>query len=92
MPQDPETKEWKRKGPEEFLVYPTSATCGRHWENSDDFRMNLEGDHSNMVKFSSTNDTNYQKVMLVLDDFVKDASRIVRRRFQSQESDLGEAQ
>ena len=81
--QDAVTGEWSRKGALELLVNPASATCGRSWETGDDYVMSLDGDHSDMVKFSEFDRNGYEKICNVLTDFVKVAPSTIKARKDS---------
>ena len=74
------TKKWSRKGPLKLLVYPTSAACGRSWETGDDYVMSLDGNHSDMVKFSEIDRNGYEKICNILKDFVEDAPSVIKAR------------
>ena len=67
----------------ELLVDPASATCGRSWETGDDYVMSLDGNHSDMVKFSEFDRNGYEKICKVLKDFVKVAPSIIKARKDS---------
>ena len=45
--------------------------------------MSLEGNHSDMVKFSEFDRNGYAKICNVLKDFVRDAPSIIRARLDS---------
>ena len=64
-----------------------SAFCGRHWEASGDFRVPLNKDHSNMVKFSEHEREEYDKVLGSLHSFVEVATITIRGRFMVQEGE-----
>ncbi|KAL8377948.1 hypothetical protein RB595_008573 [Gaeumannomyces hyphopodioides] len=55
------------KSGEERLLLPQTSTVGRHWENGNDYKMRIEGDHRTLVKFSRTDPSQYQRVKGVLD-------------------------
>ncbi|KAL8403776.1 hypothetical protein RB594_008870 [Gaeumannomyces avenae] len=55
------------KSGRERLLLPQTSTIGRHWENGNDYKMLIEGDHRTLVKFSRTDTSQYQRVKGVLD-------------------------
>ena len=78
--QDPETKEWSRKGSPALLVSPASASYGRGWETDGEHNISLDGDHSDMVKFSDGIHDDYAIVRGVLREFVAQAASAVKSR------------
>ena len=67
----------------ELLVNPASATLGRYWETGDNYVMSLDGNHSDMVKFSEFDRSGFEKICNVLKDFVKVAPSIIKARKDS---------
>lgn len=45
--------------------------------------ISLDGDHSNMIKFSDNDRDGYEKVCNVLQEFVRDAGPVIKNRIQS---------
>ncbi|KLU90038.1 hypothetical protein MAPG_09005 [Magnaporthiopsis poae ATCC 64411] len=76
-------------GKDEFLllVLPQS-TMGRPWENNDSYRMNIEGDHGEIVKFERDSGQ-FRKVAGVLRGILKDANVVVRTRLMHAVPSLG---
>lgn len=79
-----DSDKWARTGPKALLVDPDSASCGRSWETCSDYRIPLDSDHSNMVKFGENSANEYDKVRATLHDFVQDACDVVRRRLEAE--------
>lgn len=76
------TKKWSRTGPKRLLVNPASATFGRSWETSDDFKVSIDADHSDMVKFPRFDQDGYVKARDELRKFAEQAILIIEQRFQ----------
>ena len=81
--QDPETKQWTKTGTPALLVPPASASCGRPWETGAEYAISLNGNHSDMVKFSPTGLDDYVLVRDVLQTYIKDACSIIRSRLEN---------
>jgi hypothetical protein len=87
--QDPITKKWTRTGPLNILVNIMSATsCGRDWENTNDFKISLNSDHRDMIKFGSNDHEGYPKVKMTLEDLAEDANQILAARDNGKEARL----
>lgn len=56
-----------------------SATYGRPWEDNEDHKIHLAGDHSSMVKFNRQ-DEGYRKVRSKLEELTEHAVSIVQKR------------
>lgn len=80
--KDATTRQWSRKGPLTLLVSPASATYGRGWEIGDDYTISLNGNHSDMVKFSEYDRDGYEKVCDVLKGFVRRANPVIKTRME----------
>ncbi|KLU91048.1 hypothetical protein MAPG_09572 [Magnaporthiopsis poae ATCC 64411] len=52
---------------QERVLVPQISTIGRHWENGDDYKMQIEGDHRTLVKFLRADTSQYQRVKGVLE-------------------------
>jgi hypothetical protein len=72
---------WSRTGPTALLVDSKSASCGRSWENGSEYKISLESDHSDLVKFEEY-DNNYDHVLRVLHGFADEANKVIKKRFQ----------
>lgn len=73
---------WVTKAGQERLLLPQTSTIGRHWENGNDYKMKIEGDHRTLVKFSRTDTSQYQRVKAVLDTTMeRNPCETVRCRF-----------
>ncbi|RDW58735.1 hypothetical protein BP6252_13211 [Coleophoma cylindrospora] len=87
------TKEWERSGPQKLFVTPESATCGRHWETGNNYHVNIETDHSGLVKFEQDDRVWYPKVKGVLEEFAGEAGHTIRARLLLQDpTDLTDEQ
>jgi hypothetical protein len=84
--QDPKTKKWSRTGPKKLLVSPASATLGRPWEKSDDFKVSIDADHSDMVKFTQFDQDGLVKALDVLRAFADEAIPVVENRVMKRAS------
>jgi hypothetical protein len=62
------------------LVDRHSATHGREWESDGQFIQPVNRNHSELVKFSN-HDDDYQTVLRHLSTFRKNASNVIRHRF-----------
>jgi len=71
---------WEMKGLPAVSVDVHSATSGREWESSTKFLHPIDRNHSELVKFSKQ-DSDYQTVLHYLSTFKKDASNVIRARF-----------
>ncbi len=80
--QHSETKEWSRDGPPVLLVTATSASYGRAWETGSEHTRSLDGNHSDMIKFSEQDRHDYPIVREVLRDFIREADLVIKRRFE----------
>ncbi|KAL8343385.1 hypothetical protein RB601_004359 [Gaeumannomyces tritici] len=70
------------KSGQERLLLPQTSTIGRHWENGNDYKMGIEGDHRTLVKFSRTDTSQYQRVKGVLDATMeRNPCETIRARF-----------
>ncbi|KAE8440868.1 hypothetical protein EG329_006366 [Mollisiaceae sp. DMI_Dod_QoI] len=78
--EDQVTKKWTRAGPKKLLVNPASATFGRPWETSEDFKVSIDADHSNMVKFSRFDQDGYIKARDELRKFAEQAVFVIQQR------------
>ena len=88
--KDPGSKKWSRSGPATLLVNPVSATQGRSWETSDNYKVSINADHSGMVKFSEYDRDGYEKVRDVLKDFISHAGVVIGARMRARTGeDLG---
>jgi hypothetical protein len=74
---------WSRTGPKVLLVNSDSACCGRSWESTSEYKIGLNSNHSDMVKFEEYDSNDYDHVLRVFDEFVKDADIVIKKRFQS---------
>ncbi|RDW57768.1 hypothetical protein BP5796_12569 [Coleophoma crateriformis] len=91
--QNDVTKRWERSGPQKLFVTPESATCGRHWETGNNYHVNIETDHSGLVKFEQNDRVWYPKVKGVLEEFAGEAGHTIRARLLLQDpTDLSEEQ
>lgn len=71
----------QQSGQERVLV-PQISTIGRHWENGNDYKMQIEGDHRTLVKFSRADTSQYQRVKGVLEARMeRNPWETVRHRF-----------
>lgn len=84
LPKDSKSN-WSRCGPRVLLVSPESATRGRPWETTNDYKISLKGDHSTMVKFSKNDRSDYSKVCSVLKSYVNFAVPTIRSRMNKEE-------
>ncbi|KAH7330053.1 hypothetical protein BKA65DRAFT_460559 [Rhexocercosporidium sp. MPI-PUGE-AT-0058] len=80
--EDQVTKKWTRAGPKKLLVNPASATFGRPWETSDDFKVSIDADHSDMVKFPRFDQDGYIKARDELRKFAEQALIVIEKRLQ----------
>jgi hypothetical protein len=78
--QNPKTKKWSRTGPKKLLVNPASATLGRPWETSDDFKVSIDANHSDIVKFTQFDQDGLVKALDVLRAFADEAVPVVETR------------
>jgi hypothetical protein len=62
------------------LVDRSSATHGRHWEESDNFIKAMSRTHSDLVKFSKLDD-DYQIVLYCLRELTHNAVDLIESRF-----------
>ncbi|KAL8308788.1 hypothetical protein RB593_006884 [Gaeumannomyces tritici] len=70
------------KSGQERLLLPQTSTIGRHWENGNDYKMRIEGDHRTLVKFSRTDTSQYRRVKGVLDATMeRNPCETIRARF-----------
>jgi hypothetical protein len=53
---------------------------GRPWENSDDFKVSIDADHSDMVKFTQFDQDGLVKAVDVLRAFADEAIPVVENR------------
>ena len=72
---------WARTGEYITLVGKDSAALGL--PQAVEERMETEGNHSTMVKFSSRSNADYAKALNSLYRFEKDAQSVVERQFRS---------
>jgi hypothetical protein len=89
--QDKDKEIFKRIGPMKLFVDPNSATCGRTWENTNDFKISIGADHSQMVKFWPNDRVDYPKVRRVLRDFSEAAFCTIEKRLAPGSSKDGQA-
>jgi hypothetical protein len=54
---------------------------GRPWEKSDDFKVSIDADHSDMVKFTQFDQDGLVKALDVLRAFADEAVPVVENRF-----------
>lgn len=67
-------------GPSAVLVDTSSATHGRHWESGYPFIHPVNRSHSDMVKFTGSDDPVYRVVLGRLKSLEADARGIIPRR------------
>ena len=60
---------------------PDSATCGRAWEITDDFKISIDADHLEIAKFWPNDRVGYLKVRRVLQSFSDSALSTIESRF-----------
>ncbi|KAL1615371.1 hypothetical protein SLS56_011838 [Neofusicoccum ribis] len=71
---------WDRNGPPEVLVSSHSATQGKLNENDPNHRVfPVQKTHSDLVKFSSENDTTYKTVVDCLESVITEMGKIDQR-------------
>lgn len=70
---------WKRTGEEVLMVSKGSATWASPREKLHN-QIPIDMDHSSLVKFTDLNDTNYQMVEKRLQDCVKIAPALIKKR------------
>jgi hypothetical protein len=75
---------WRRTGPSDLLVNPTSATYGREWENTNDYKISIDSDHSGIVKFRPNDRDGYLKVRQALKGLVKGAVATIESRHKGE--------
>jgi hypothetical protein len=63
-------------------VSPVSTILGRPWETSDDFKVSIDADHIDMVKFPRFDPDGYIKARDVLWNFADMAIPVIENRFQ----------
>ncbi|KAI9892636.1 MAG: hypothetical protein M1814_001329 [Vezdaea aestivalis] len=80
MRQDPGTLEWSKTGPLAFLVSPSSAVCGRAWENNDDFVKSIDANHYTLVRFARNDRGDYLKVIETIHEFAQVAPSVIEAR------------
>jgi hypothetical protein len=68
------------KGEPAILVHSSSATHGRPWECEAHHVQSISRTHSDLVKYS-IRDGVYERVLCVLQGFVKSAVPLIRSRF-----------
>lgn len=86
--QDPQTKEWSRKGSPALLVSPASASYGRAWETDAEHFISLDSNHSDMVKFSDHRHDDYAIIREVLREFIAQANLAVKTRIEKSSEKL----
>jgi len=85
LPKDSESN-WSRCGPHVLLVSFDSATRGRPWETTNEYKISLKGDHSTMVKFSENDRSDYSKVCNVLKSYANSAVPTIRSRMNKEKN------
>jgi hypothetical protein len=65
-----------------LLVNPASATFGRPWETSGDFKVSIDADHSDIVKFPRFDQDGYIKAQGELRKFAAQAMIVIEKRLQ----------
>ena len=86
--QDPQTKEWSRKGSPALLVSPASASYGRACETDAEHVISLDSNHSDMVKFSDHSHDDYAIVREVLREFIAQAKSAIKTRIKKSSETL----
>ncbi|KAL6821770.1 hypothetical protein J3E69DRAFT_367941 [Trichoderma sp. SZMC 28015] len=76
-----ETKSWERTGPEVMMVPQNSAIYAGPNEKPYD-QLPIEADHSEIVKFSDTSNSDFIIVQSRIEKWVKKAPAVVRERFR----------
>ena len=71
-----------RDGPPTLLVNPSSATCGRAWETTDDHKISLNATHYDMLRFPENDRDSYEKVRDVFIEFVDVAPEVIKARLE----------
>ena len=56
--------------------------CGRPWESGSDFRVSLNANHSEMVKFAENDRDSHDKVFWIVEDYVTRACPVIHSRCQ----------
>ncbi|KAL6695606.1 hypothetical protein J3F84DRAFT_408618 [Trichoderma pleuroticola] len=76
-----ETKSWERTGPEVMMVPQNSAIYAGPNEKPYD-QLPIEADHSEIVKFSDTSDSDYIIIQSRIQKWVQKAPAVIRERFR----------
>jgi hypothetical protein len=71
---------WRRTGEHALLVDIASATHARPWESVERYIQAVNRSHSEMVKFAQY-DEDYMTVLHYLEEFTKNASDVIKKRF-----------
>jgi hypothetical protein len=69
-----------RTGPKELLVDRDSASCGRSWESTSEYKISLQRDHLDLVRFGKDDRNDLDRVMEVLDKCMKTAPLVIQDR------------
>ena len=81
--QETGSDKWTLSGAKSPLVEPESAFCGREWESTSEYRIPMNLDHKNLVKFSEADRDEYDRVLCILHDFAQYAVKTIELRFSS---------
>ena len=76
------------KGPQTVLVDQSSATHIRPWENEAHHVQAIDDNHSDIVKFNHNHDTDLERVITILDEFMNGASRMTGPRGNLVQGDM----
>ncbi|KAF3073926.1 hypothetical protein CFAM422_003506 [Trichoderma lentiforme] len=76
-----ETKSWERTGPEVMMVPQNSAIYAGPNEKPYD-QLSIEADHSEIVKFSDSSNSDYIIIQSRIDKWVQKAPAVIRDRFR----------